>query len=91
MEFILVSLAVFRLAYMVSQEQGPNYIFDKFRKWSTNHLYPWFDADCPHCTAVWIALPLAFVLDTTWFVIVYWLAIAAVASLLVSLINWIQD
>lgn len=90
-EFALVSLAAFRLAYLVAEEDGPGRMFLNFRRWAHKNLYPYFDAECAYCTGIWIALPFAFILDTTWFVIVYWLAIAAMVSLLVSTIHKIQE
>lgn len=90
-EFILVSLGVFRLAYLIVEEDGPGDIFGTLRNWSFAHLSPWFDAECPHCVAVWLSLPAAFILTQGWFVLVYWLAIAAVASFLISLFITIRD
>jgi hypothetical protein len=37
---------------------------------------------CPHCVGLWVALPLAFIVDISWLTPLYWLAIAGAQSVL---------
>lgn len=91
LELILVCLAVFRLTILITDEDGPRYMFANFRAWSTQHLYPYFDADCSYCVSLWLSLPAALIVASGWWILLYWFAIAGVASFLISTNHRIQD
>jgi hypothetical protein len=61
--FFLIALAVYRLAWMFTRENGPFALFDKFRMWLGKHATEgkglgWTLAElfnCPHCLGLWLA------------------------------------
>jgi hypothetical protein len=60
-EFMLFSLAVWRISSLVARETGPFDIFEKFRKlFRGKSLYP--GVICVWCNSVWFAIPAAFLL-----------------------------
>lgn len=94
--FLLVVLAVYRLALLVAQDL----LLDSFRKkigrWAGGHLprtFPWYVSElvnCPYCTGVWFALAGAFYLARAWHLdfltsLVLWLALAGAQAFLFSL------
>ena len=61
--FLLASLAVYRLSYMVTNEDGPFDLFYKWRslliRWEVKRQKPhWIISGfhCVHCTGFWVAL-----------------------------------
>ncbi len=53
---VLAIFAVFRLAKMIAQEEGPFSIFDKIRSIGKN-VHWWQDGiNCPYCISFWLAL-----------------------------------
>ena len=94
LRLLLAALAVYRLARMISLEDGPLDIFVDFRTWvgvydySENGLPGSMAArlfSCPLCVGVWLAFP-AMVMATfpvgDSFIIVIWLAIAGIQTFL---------
>ena len=80
--FMLYTLAVWRLAHLLSQEDGP---FDLVFKLRTKAGQRFFGRllDCFFCLSLWLAVPFAYLLSTDWFTsIVSWLALSGAASLL---------
>lgn len=72
--FILVSLAVYRVATMISSEDGPFYIFSSWRKrligWEQRRGRPHWIIDgfhCPLCVAWWLGFAGAWLVPwQTW-------------------------
>ena len=64
MAFILCTLAVWRIAYLISQEDGPFDIIIKLRKpfgqGTIGKLM-----DCFYCLSLWLAIPFACLLALT--------------------------
>jgi Protein of unknown function (DUF1360). len=68
--FLLAAFAVYRLAYMITLEDGPFGVFESVRLWfgktAANHepqhggrSLDWTMAElfnCPHCIGVWLAI-----------------------------------
>jgi len=62
--FFMAALAIYRLAWMFTREDGPFAIFDRFRIWLGKHATSnkglgWTLAElfnCPHCFGVWLAI-----------------------------------
>lgn len=80
--FILCTLAVWRVAHLFSQEDGPFDAVIKFRKWLGQGFFGNL-LDCFYCLSIWIAVPFAFILCTEWLQgIVTWLALSGAACLL---------
>jgi len=65
--FFLAALAIYRLAWMLTKEDGPFMLFDKFRKWLGKRVTKdmglgWTLAElfnCPHCLGLWLAILLS--------------------------------
>lgn len=61
-EFLVLALATWRLAYMISVEDGPYHVFERIRgKYPLGGL-----TTCIYCLSVWIA-PLLYVMWITYF------------------------
>ena len=99
---VIAGLAVYRLAGMITQEDGVFGIFERGRKLARvvsvfiNTRYPRlaFIGDtigelfhCPYCMGVWLALFAALLLPPGYHIIINWLAIAGVQALLQSVSN----
>ena len=79
--FAAGALATWRAAHLIAREDGPADIVFRLRLAAGQGLLA-RAMDCFHCTALWVAAPLALVLAdsvATWFVA--WLALAGAASL----------
>lgn len=84
--FVLVSVAVYRLSVMLTQEYGPFDIFDNLRRRFTRGGMLAKLFACPFCMSVWIALagtPFLPWYGIGWF-FVTWFALSGVAVLLVK-------
>jgi hypothetical protein len=80
--FILCSLAVWRITHVFSDEDGPFDLIFKFRKLFGQGFFGSL-LDCFYCLSVWIAIPFAFFLCSTWLEgIITWLALSGAASIL---------
>jgi Protein of unknown function (DUF1360) len=83
--FILCTLAVWRLAHLLSQEDGPFDLVFKMRKRAGQGFFGGL-LDCFHCLSMWVAIPFALFLGTRWIEgIITWLALAGAASILFKL------
>lgn len=90
-ELIALGLVVWRVAYMVTSENGPFAIFLRLRALVTRAyeghskegtLYELFT--CPYCLSVWLAFLAAFYVQRPTILTFYvnWLAIAGVAAVI---------
>lgn len=78
--FVLASLAVWRISHLLACEDGP---FDlvvrlRMRLGEAGRLL-----DCFHCTSLWVAVPLAWLVGPAahrWWLV--WLALSGAAGLL---------
>lgn len=91
---VILSFATYRLAQLVSDDDGPLSIFARIRQWADNkakteqeqgHGLIWQSVNdglhCHFCTGVWIAIVLGVVYaGLTWYTLVYILAIAGIQS-----------
>lgn len=90
MTFVIASLAIWRLSYLIVDEEGPFDVFYTFRRLLGVHLEDGVIVAnnvfaklvlCIYCTTVWVSLPFALILFTdAW--LLYWFALGA-GSLLV--------
>ncbi len=79
---LLASLATWRLAFMLTQEDGPWDVFVRLRVAAGASL-PGRILQCFYCTSVWVAAPLTgFVTSWSPRAVVVWLAISGAACLL---------
>lgn len=85
LRFVIAVLACYRLAQLVAIDDGPYFIFDRFRKEIGKRAADgdtlWVNLAeltvCPFCLGIWFALPLAvWVGGTIIEIIIIWLAIA---------------
>jgi hypothetical protein len=84
-EFVICSLAIWRLSYLFSQEDGPFDLVVKFRK-LLGHGFLGSLLDCFYCLSLWISIPFAFILCDGWGEgIVTWLALSGAACILFNL------
>lgn len=84
-QFVLYALAVFRIALMVSKEDGPAWIFRKLRKVPPPRSSARQGLSCPFCVSVWAAIPMtaqAFYQPLWGELVVMVLALSAVAVIL---------
>jgi hypothetical protein len=81
-QYLLASLAVWRLTHLLNDEDGPWRIFARLRRLVGAGF--WGDLlDCFYCLSLWIAAPFAWWLGGTWTQrSVSWLAISGAAILL---------
>lgn len=60
MDFAVHTLAVFRLALMVTKESGPGWVFKRLRQWCKRSCPRWTHMDegieCPWCMSMQFAL-----------------------------------
>lgn len=74
MEFLISTLAVFYLTFVLTTLDGPFDILENLRKLTDE--YRGVNLDCFYCTVAWVALPFAFYLTSGINVVVYWFALA---------------
>jgi hypothetical protein len=80
--FILCTLAVWRIAHLLSQEDGPFDAVIKFRKLFGQGFFGSL-LDCFYCLSLWIAIPFAILLSNAWLQgIITWLALSGASCLL---------
>lgn len=97
LNLILASFACYRLSLLITQDEGPFSIFQKLRNYAGGYnLAPNGEPVtnlgrgiiCPLCVGLWIALPLAILINgLNWYTLVYWLAIAGIQAVLIGLSN----
>ena len=64
MEFIIISLAIWRITHLVSKEDGPFNIIYRVRKAAGAGLIGDL-LDCFYCLSIWVSLPFALGTGTT--------------------------
>ena len=82
----LAAFAVYRVARMVAEEDGPAFVFKRLRGSFTNDKRS-FDVGvrCFYCISVWIALPITVLLVVAggwdmWLWPVWWMGLAGAAA-----------
>lgn len=81
-EFILMSLAVWRITHLLGKEDGPFDIIFLIRKKAGAGFFGSL-LDCFYCLSIWIALPFGIWLGNTWWEkILIWFALSGAACLL---------
>jgi hypothetical protein len=79
-EFILSVFAVWRLAHLISQEDGPFDLVFRLRKLLGNGFFGSL-LDCFYGISLWIAVPFALLFSRSWTEgIIVWLAISGGAG-----------
>ena len=80
--FVLCALAVWRLAHLMTREDGPFDLVFKLRKAAGEGFFGSL-LDCFYCLSLWLALPFACLLSSDWVTgAVVWLALSGAASAL---------
>jgi hypothetical protein len=81
-QFVLFSLACWRITHLLSKEDGPFDIIYKLRK-KAGAGFLGSLLDCFYCVSIWVALPSFFLFGNTWYEkIIYWLATSGLVCLL---------
>lgn len=82
----LAAFAIYRVARMVAEEDGPMFVFKRLRDAHTNDKRS-FDVGvrCFYCISVWIALPITVLLVVAggwdmWLWPVWWMGLAGAAA-----------
>jgi hypothetical protein len=65
LHFVLATLALWRMTHLLSAEDGPWYLVFRWRKWLGTGVLGQA-IGCFYCLSVWLALPLAAWLGTSW-------------------------
>ena len=81
-QYVLASLAVWRLTHLLNAEDGPWQMLARMRRLAGAGF--WGDLlDCFYCLSLWIAAPFAWRLGAAWTErLLSWLAISGAAILL---------
>lgn len=86
-EFMLATLAVWRLTHLIAAEDGPFEMIAWMRKRAGQGFWGTM-LDCFYCLSVWIALPFAiFMGGSRWHKLLLWPALSASAILLNRVID----
>jgi hypothetical protein len=81
-EFLLGTLAVWRVTHLLQAEDGPGDVVVHLRRRAGTGFWGQL-LDCFYCLSVWIAAPFAIYLGKTWSrKVLLWLALSAGAILL---------
>lgn len=81
-EFVIGTLATWRIASLITREEGPYALFSRLRG-SGIEAGPRRALHCLYCTSIWVAAPIArFVEPWSWRSILIWLALSGGACLL---------
>lgn len=80
--FVLFALAVWRVTYLLAEEDGPGRIFARLRAARGGGIWKSLFG-CFYCLSLWVALPFAFGLSAQWGErLIVWLALSGAACLL---------
>lgn len=98
-DVLILSLAVWRISSLVSSEQGPWAMFEKYRQWMGVYYAP--DGTlippnnqlgkliaCPWCNSVWFSI-IAVVLYVLFSTLIVWIALPLAMSAVAIIINTI--
>jgi hypothetical protein len=81
-QFVILSLAVWRLTHLLNAEDGPWQILARLRKLAGSGFWGEF-MDCFYCLSIWIAAPFAWWQGGRWTErLLLWPAISGAAILL---------
>jgi hypothetical protein len=84
-EFVISTLAVWRLSYLFSQEDGPFDVVIKLRK-LLGHGFFGSLLDCFYCLSLWISIPFAVFISDGWAEgMIIWLALSGAACILFNI------
>lgn len=81
----LASLAIYRVARMVAEEDGPAFVFKRLRdRFTDQHSSIALGLRCTYCISFWVALPIAVWLVVfggwdAWLFPIWWLGLAGAA------------
>ena len=79
---MLAALAGWRLAFLLSREDGPWQVFARLRDRTGKGMLGRL-LSCVKCLGMWTAIPLAFFVGGNWTeLVVIWLALSAVTALI---------
>lgn len=82
-EFIICTLATYKITAMLIDYDGPLDIFIRLRDFVERYQppkYRIFNFDCHFCLGTWVALPFAVYVGNGYIqVIIYWFAMSALA------------
>ena len=85
MQFLICTLAVWRLTHLFVLEDGPwDFVF-RLRKLLGNSIFG-RAMDCFHCFSIWVAVPFACIIFNNWLsMLLGWLSLSGAACLLEQL------
>jgi len=84
--FSIASLAIYRAARMVAEEDGPAFVFKRLRdRFTDQHSSIALGLRCVYCVSFWVALPAAVLLVAfggwaAWLFPIWWLGLAGAAT-----------
>jgi hypothetical protein len=80
--FTLIVLAVWRLTHLLNAEDGPSHLLSRFRA-KVRSVF-WSELlDCFYCLSLWVAVPFALLLGSSWSEkLLLWPALSGAAILL---------
>jgi hypothetical protein len=82
----LAAFAVYRVARMVAEEDGPAFVFKRLRdRYTDKDSSVALGLRCPYCVGFWVALPVTVLLCVVggwdyWLWPVWWLGLAGAAA-----------
>lgn len=77
LDWLILSVATWRLAYMLVREKGPANILEKLRTLPHGGVF-----DCIYCTSMWVACGMLALWHYDYMIIAYPFAISGAAMLL---------
>jgi hypothetical protein len=82
LQFLIITLAIWRITHLFQAEDGPWDIIFKLRKSLGNGILGSL-MDCFYCLSIWISLPFGFYFGTNWLQrIILWFAFSGASVLL---------
>lgn len=83
--FLLTALAVYRVSFLMTEEDGPFHIFLRWRRFAWQKLPQWIGQgfSCFYCTSFWVSLlgSACVVRSLGVELVVVWLSLAAIVTL----------
>jgi hypothetical protein len=81
-QFLIASLAVYRICHLIFWEDGPWDVIVKIRKKAGDGLFGKL-MECPFCLSIWISFPIAFVFSKSiGEFLLNWLALSGAAMVI---------
>jgi len=82
LEFLIITLAIWRITHLLQAEDGPWDIIFKLRKAMGNSFFGSM-MDCFYCLSIWISLPFGLFMEKNWLHrIILWVAFSGASILL---------